>query len=124
MAVRKANARLRIRAMFDSGLVLGPGKADLLQAVQETGSISAAGKQMKMSYKRAWDLIDAMNSHFREPVVQASKGGSGGGGATLTPFGQEVLATYRRIQALSEAAVATELKWLNARLRPRDPQGA
>lgn len=118
MAARKPSSRLRIRVSFDAGLVLGPGKADLLEAVRETGSISAAGKRMKMSYKRAWDLIDAMNRHFREPVVHASKGGSGGGGAGLTPFGEEVLAVYRRIEAQSAQAVAAELKWLDARLRP------
>lgn len=119
MAGRKSPPRLRIRALFDSGLVLGPGKADLLDSVRETGSISAAGKRMKMSYKRAWDLIDAMNRHFREPVVYASKGGSGGGGASLTSFGEEVLAVYRRIETQSAQAVAAELKWLDARLHPR-----
>lgn len=117
MASARPTTRLRIRAIFDTGLVLGPGKADLLEAVRETGSISAAGKRMKMSYKRAWDLIDAMNRHFRTPVVETSKGGSGGGGAKLTPFGAEVLAAYRRIETRSADAVDAELRWLHARLR-------
>lgn len=118
MAARQSGGRLRVRVVFgESGLVLGPGKADLLEGVRDTGSISAAGRRMKMSYKRAWDLVDAMNRHFREPVVQASKGGSGGGGASLTPMGEDVLALYRRIEARSVEAVTQELAGLCQRLR-------
>lgn len=119
MAEERGRGRLRLRVIFEPDVVLGPGKADLLEGIRETGSISAAGRRMKMSYKRAWDLIDAMNRFFREPVVHTSKGGSGGGGASLTPFGEEVLATYRRIERRSAEAVARELDWLHARLRPQ-----
>ena len=70
---------LRLRVYLDERRWLGPGKADLLALIDETGSISAAGRRMKMSYKRAWDLIDAMNRHFATPVVETSKGGAGGG---------------------------------------------
>ncbi|MCD9027477.1 LysR family transcriptional regulator [Luteimonas sp. BDR2-5] len=118
MATKRGPGRLRLRVIFDPDVVLGPGKADLLDGIRDTGSISAAGRRMKMSYKRAWDLVDAMNRFFREPVVHTSKGGSGGGGATLTPFGEQVLAAYRRIEARSAEAVADELAWLHARLRP------
>lgn len=109
--------RLRLRVLFAPDVVLGPGKADLLEGIRETGSISAAGRRMAMSYKRAWDLIDAMNRYFSEPVVQTSKGGSGGGGASLTPMGEEVLALYRRIEARSAEAVAAELAQLRQRLK-------
>ena len=109
--------RLRLRVVFGPDVVLGPGKADLLEGIRETGSISAAGRRMELSYKRAWDLIDAMNRYFSEPVVQTSKGGSGGGGASLTPMGEEVLALYRRIEARSADAAAGEIAQLRRRLK-------
>jgi len=109
--------RLRLRVVFGPDVVLGPGKADLLEGIRETGSISAAGRRLKMSYKRAWDLVDALNRYFTEPVVHTSKGGIGGGGASLTPWGDEVLALYRRIEARSREAVIGELDTLRARLR-------
>jgi len=112
-----AQGRLRLRVVFGADVVLGPGKADLLEGIRETGSISAAGRRMKMSYKRAWDLVDAMNCYFTEPVVHTSKGGSGGGGATLTPWGEEMLALYRRIEARSAEAVTGEMDRLRGQLR-------
>ena len=117
MPTRTPIARLQIRIAFDSGLVLGPGKVDLLEHVRDTGSISAAGRRMKMSYKRAWDLIDAMNRHFATPVVETSKGGAGGGGAKLTAMGEEVIERYRRIQAQAAEAVDTEARALHRKLR-------
>ena len=117
MPARKPAARLQIRVAFDSGLVVGPGKVDLLEHVRDTGSISAAGRRMKMSYKRAWDLIDAMNRHFATPVVETSKGGAGGGGAKLTAMGEEVIERYRRIQAQAAEAVDAEARSLHRRLR-------
>lgn len=89
--------------------LLGPGKADLLQAIDETGSIAAAGRRMGMSYKRAWYLIDTMNAYFREPVVISVKGGSGRGGAQLTGTGRAVLEAYRRIEASARRATARDL---------------
>ena len=117
MPARKPVARLHIRIAFDSGLVVGPGKVDLLEHVRDTGSISAAGRRMKMSYKRAWDLIDAMNRHFATPVVETSKGGAGGGGAKLTAMGEEVIERYRRIQSQAAEAVDAEARSLHRRLR-------
>jgi len=110
-------ARLRLRVLLGPGIMLGPGKADLLQGIRETGSISASGRRLKMSYKRAWDLVDAMNRDFIEPVVHTSKGGSGGGGAVLTAWGEDVLALYRRIETRSHEAVAEELNALQAGVR-------
>jgi len=117
MNAARAQGRLRLRVVFGPDVVLGPGKADLLEGIREAGSISAAGRRMKMSYKRAWDLADAMNRYFTEPVIHTSKGGSGGGGASLTPWGEEVLALYRRIEARSAEAAAAEIDRLRGQLR-------
>src|SRR2546430_12828034 len=89
--------RLKVSIVFESGARVGPGKATLLESIRDTGSISAAAREMGMSYKRAWLLLDSINQAFTEPVVTAAPGGSGGGGATLTSFGAEVLERYRRI---------------------------
>jgi molybdate transport system regulatory protein len=112
----KTTARLRIRVLLGKNALIGPGKADLLEAIRETGSIAAAGRRLGMSYQRAWDLVGAMNGYFREPVVAPAKGGARGGGSALTPFGLEVLAAYRELVALAESATARRLSWLEARL--------
>jgi molybdate transport system regulatory protein len=76
----------------------GPGKANLLERIAAEGSISKAAKALNMSYSRAWQLVDSMNSHFRKPLVQSSTGGRRGGGAVLTRAGEEVLSLYRKMQ--------------------------
>jgi len=93
--------RIRVRILSGSAIAIGPGKADLLRAVAETGSISAAARAMRMSYRRAWLLVHTMNTCFAEPLVSAVKGGPTGGGAELTPTGREVLALYNEIAALA-----------------------
>lgn len=93
-----------IRLFLSPDGMIGPGKAQLLQRIDETGSISAAGRGMGMSYKRAWMLVETMNAMFHEPLVESARGGPGGGGAALTATGREVLALYRRIE--TEAAIA------------------
>jgi molybdate transport system regulatory protein len=110
--------RLRIRILLAAGEPFGPGKAELLEAIRDSGSIAAAGRRMGMSYQRAWDLVAAMNAHFREPVVAAAKGGARGGGTALTPFGIEILAAYREIEALAAEATAERLDWLRRQLAP------
>jgi molybdate transport system regulatory protein len=110
--------RLRIRILLAAGEPFGPGKAELLEAIRDSGSIAAAGRRMGMSYQRAWDLVAAMNAHFREPVVAAAKGGARGGGTALTPFGMEILAAYREIEALAAEATAEKLDWLRRQLAP------
>lgn len=107
---------LQLRIVAAGHIAMGPGKAQLLEGVRQTGSISAAGRGMRMSYKRAWQLIDEMNTCFREPVVSTSTGGSGGGGATLTPMGEQVLALYRRMEQRCAEAAREELAQLAARL--------
>lgn len=89
---------------------LGPGKADLLALIGETGSIVAAGKAMGMSYRRAWLLIDTLNGMFKTPLVTKTKGGKGGGGgAVLTTLGREVLARYRNMEKATARAVGRDL---------------
>jgi molybdate transport system regulatory protein len=95
---------LRLRLVFGDGFAFGPGKAELLAGVARTGSISAAGRAMGMSYKRAWTLVETMNRCFAAPLVEASRGGSDHGGARLTDTGQAALAAYRRIEAGIEAS--------------------
>ena len=88
---------------------MGPGKANLLEAIRASGSISAAARELKMSYKRAWNLVDTMNRCFREPLVDTATGGGGGGGARLTPFGKIVLAHFRSMEKRTDAAIRSEL---------------
>ncbi len=94
-------ARLKISIVFPSGARVGPGKAALLESIRDTGSISAAARDMGMDYKRAWLLIESINQSFDEVVVSAAPGGARGGGATLTPFGHQLLERYRRIEAMA-----------------------
>ena len=114
------NARLRLRLLFGPGAMFGPGKADLLEAIARAGSIAAAGREMSMSYRRAWTLVETMNGLFRGPLVVRDRGGAGGGGAQLTPLGEEVLARYRRLEALAAGAGAEEIAGLQALLAPPD----
>jgi molybdate transport system regulatory protein len=97
-------------------VALGPGKADLLEAIRETGSIAAAGRRMGMSYQRAHDLASALNADFRAPLIETSAGGSRGGGARLTALGEEVLAAYRAVERQAEVATAERLEWLRRML--------
>lgn len=112
-----SDTRLRLRLMFGTDLMLGPGKAELLELIGETGSIAAAGRAMKMSYKRAWMLVEEMNSAFRLPLVESVRGGPGGGGASLTVTGQQVLAHYRAIEGITLSAAETQIAALRAMLR-------
>jgi len=98
----KPRLKLSLRLMHGNEIAFGPGKAELLEAIVRTGSISAAGKTMDMSYRRAWQLVDVMNRCFKEPLVETAKGGSHGGGAWLTPLGKEVLAHYRAMDTASK----------------------
>lgn len=118
---------IRIRIYCGEEIAMGPGKADLLEAIREHGSISAGGRALGMSYRRAWLLVDAMNRCWNEPLVATSPGSAHGGGARVTPFGEEVLSRYRAQQGrLSEAAQGAEMKALIAamRARPRASQKA
>jgi len=108
-----------LRIVLGREVAVGPGKADLLEGIRDTGSIAAAGRRMGMSYKRAWYLVETMNDCFRRPVVETAKGGPGGGGARLTPLGQKVLAAFRRMQANTAKAIARELRGLQKEVSGR-----
>jgi molybdate transport system regulatory protein len=108
--------RLTLRIDFDQAGSVGPGKIRLLELVRDTGSISAAGRAMDMSYRRAWLLIDALNKMFRDPVVTTKLGGKAGGGAALTPFGEALLGKYRDMELVAHAALRPHLTALEASL--------
>ena len=110
--------RLRLRVHFGPTM-LGPGKADLLELINQTGSISAAGRAMKMSYKRAWTLVDEMNSAYTAPLVISARGGPDGGGAYLSETGHAVLSHYRTMMERVEAATETDIAALTALLAPK-----
>lgn len=97
---------------------MGPGKADLLDAIQTYGSISAAAKSMQMSYRRAWELVDLMNQSFQQPLVKTSPGGSHGGGAQITEQGLFVLNSYRALVSKSNAVTERELGDIISSLNP------
>jgi len=112
---------LKLRIDFAGGARIGPGKIDLLEAVARTGSITAAGRALGMSYRRAWLLLDALNRTFDSPVVATAAGGAGGGGAEVTAFGLELIAAYRALQADCAALAAARFGAYAARLAPDAP---
>jgi len=89
---------------------MGPGKAELVERIAETGSISAAARAMGMSYRRAWQLVEALNRDYRERVVDTATGGKRGGGAQVTPFGRRIVAQFRAMEHKASAAIASDLK--------------
>jgi molybdate transport system regulatory protein len=104
------SATIRIRIGVGENIAIGQGKADVLEAIDRTGSISAAARELAMSYRKAWMLVDEMNQCFRSPVVLAAKGGLRGGGAQVTPLGREALARFRHIQARASAAIEQDVR--------------
>jgi molybdate transport system regulatory protein len=112
-------ARLTLRVDLGPDQAIGPGKIRLLETIGETGSISEAGRQLGMSYRRAWLLVADLNQCFRQPVVSAQKGGARGGGALLTPFGTKLIGHYRAIEEQAHEAAADRLRALSAALQPR-----
>lgn len=109
--------KVKIRIPFDKGIALGPGKADLLEAIDSTGSISAAAKSMKMSYKRAWDLVNTMNQSFKHPVIITITGGKQGGGASVTDFGRSILKNYRKMERQAMESIIEVSKQITNQLR-------
>lgn len=113
----RADHRLSIRIDLASGARIGPGKVALLEEIARSGSISAAGRALRMSYRRAWELVEDMNQSLGSPVVSAVAGGSGGGGATLTHSGETLVAEYRAIEAATAAAARKHLTALSRACR-------
>ena len=119
--MRHARGRTKLRVMFGPEIAIGPGKADLLEAIAATGSISQSARRLGMSYRRAWLLVDTMNRCFREPLVASAAGGARGGGARVTAFGTRVLAAFRAMEARVERAIRADLACISDLLadRPR-----
>jgi molybdate transport system regulatory protein len=116
--------RLTIRLDFSGGRRLGAGKIALLESIEKTGSISAAGRAHQMSYRRAWLLVDELNQIFTEPVVSAHHGGAKGGGASLTDQGRRVVALYRDAEAKMRAAAQGEIEAIERDLAAGKPNSA
>ncbi len=115
---------LSVRIDLDTEGRIGPGKITLLENIREHGSISAAGRAMDMSYKRAWDLVDEINRICRQAAVERQTGGKNGGGAVLTPFGLSLVARYRKIERDAASAVRKELQALRSEIgRPKKRAG-
>lgn len=118
-------ARIRFGVYLDKdGPKLGPGKIELLRAVREHGSISAAARSMGMAYRHAWLLLDELNRVFAEPVISSTTGGPGGGGAQLTAWGAELIERFEQMTRLATSSVDEHLAALQARLAVREPGGA
>ena len=98
-----------LRIQFRKSIAMGPGKAEMLERIARTGSISAAAREMGMSYRRAWVLVDTMNRAFRSPLVVTETGGRRGGGARVTPLGRDVLRRYRAMERKAARSVAREM---------------
>jgi len=110
-------ARVLLRLYLTHDRPLGPGKIQILESIRDGGSISKAARGMKMSYRSAWLLVDSMNSVFRKPVVSTTLGGPGGGSATLTDFGAEVIHRYRAMERATRRAIAKQLASLERSVR-------
>jgi molybdate transport system regulatory protein len=113
---------LTLRVLGKSAAAMGPGKAELVERIAQTGSISAAARAMGMSYRRAWQLVESLNRSFREPVVTTAIGGSRGGGARVTPFGARMVALFRAMEHKASASIAPDLRRFAANLRKRGRQ--
>jgi molybdate transport system regulatory protein len=107
-----ATVGVRLRIDIGSGCSIGPGKIALLEQIERSGSLSKAARILKMSYRRAWLLLEDLNRTMGQPVTTASVGGAGGGGARITPFGRHVIATFREIEVAAIGAAAQKLDWL------------
>jgi molybdate transport system regulatory protein len=113
---RTAPGLTHLRVTFSDDFYVGPGRADLLEGIAETGSISAAGKRMGMSYKRAWGLVQALNDGWGSPLVETSRGGAEQGGASLSVDGQFVLQRYRAMQQAARDAISPDVAAVAKRL--------
>jgi len=100
----------RIRVFAGDRIALGPGKVDLLEEIDRSGSISKAARELGLSYRRAWTLVDTMNKSFKSSLVEGSAGGKKGGGAHLTPLGKKMAKVYRRMESKAEAAMQPDWK--------------
>ena len=108
---------LTLRILGTGNPAMGPGKAELISRIEATGSISAAAREMRMSYRRAWQVVEAINASFAEPVVVTATGGKRGGGATVTPYGRDLVAHFRAMEDKASAAIAEDVSQFIRQLR-------
>ncbi|UAJ12882.1 winged helix-turn-helix domain-containing protein [Glacieibacterium megasporae] len=113
----EGSLKLKAQIMCGGETAMGPGKADLLGAIDREGSISAAGRALGMSYRRCWQLVDTMNRCWAERVVETAIGGGRERGARLTPLGQQLLTAYRGLEATLASAAERDLGWFTTALR-------
>jgi molybdate transport system regulatory protein len=118
------NPVIRFRIDFAANSYVGPGKIDLLEAIRDSGSLSQAARDLGMSYRRAWLLIDSFKAAFREPVTLATTGGKGGGGVALTRFGEELVASYRALEREFSKLAARRLRIISAAVARTAPKTA
>ena len=114
---------LTLRVLAKDVPAIGPGKARLISLIDSTGSISAAAREMGMSYRRAWQLVEAINASFNRPVVITAVGGKRGGGAAVTAFGREIVAQFHDMEEKASSAIATDLQRFTEHLRKRNSAG-
>lgn len=119
-----AGTRLSIRIDLENGDRIGPGKIALLEAIRTTGSISAAARALRMSYRRAWLLVEEVNHALREPAVTAETGGRSGGGAVVTPAGERLVGLYRTIESHARSAAGGEFRAIGRLVRPERAGGS
>jgi molybdate transport system regulatory protein len=105
---------VRLRIDLGPSRSIGPGKVELLEHIDRSGSLSQAARELGMSYRRAWLLLDDLNHAFAEAVTTASVGGAGGGGARLTAFGRKLIAAYREVEHATDEMAGARLAWLKA----------
>jgi molybdate transport system regulatory protein len=115
-----ASTQLSVRIDLSTGVRIGPGKIALLEAIRSAGSISGAGRQMQMSYRKAWLLVDEINGTLREPAVFTATGGGKGGGATLTPTGEQLVRLYHDIESEIHGATRREFRAIENLLRQKN----
>jgi len=115
--MKEQNLKLQIRILLEQNIAFGPGKADLLEAIEKTGSISQAAKSMNMSYRRAWQLVDTMNQCFETALVETQTGGTHGGGAAVTALGQKVLEQYRQMEINARQALEGDYQLMSSYLK-------
>jgi len=115
--MKEQNLKLQIRILLEQNIAFGPGKADLLEAIEKTGSISQAAKSMNMSYRRAWQLVDTMNQCFETALVETQTGGTHGGGAAVTAIGQKVLQHYRQMEINARQTLEQDYQIMSSYLK-------
>ena len=108
---------LTLRVLGKSAAAMGPGKAELIERIARTGSISAAAREMGMSYRRAWQLVESLNRTFHQPVITTAIGGSRGGGARVTALGERLVSLFRAMEGRASAAIAADLRRFEGHLR-------